>query len=390
MNLPSWIQMHGAVTHFPIALLIVGTACELWALLPGRPEGRRQWLRQVSLLLLGLAVVASLPSILTGYLHGRNYRFAPVQYDAHWKLGVVSTVLAAFVLFFRLARRDRLGNGARAVTSLGLLGATLVVGYTGHLGGEMVFGTEGDVSSAATPAPRTAVVVEPAKPAPVVNSGTANRLDRAAGLVANSAAKLEGASTRLAAAAARPTPQPAPVVAAPGAAARPASAPSHPQLDSIAARLEAAAARYERAAARLDQATARLSGKPAPSQASRNAGAGSAGAPVAGAPPAAKPPTTSRQFALDPTLVRQGAVLVASDTMDCLSCHKLAGKGGRSSTALEGAGTRNPDPEWQLRHLKNPESVVPGSKMPAYDWEQDETLKEAEVRAMAHYLASLK
>lgn len=86
---------------------------------------------------------------------------------------------------------------------------------------------------------------------------------------------------------------------------------------------------------------------------------------------------------LDPELVKKGQALVQST--GCLGCHAIGGQGGAVGPALDGTGSRHPDIEWQIRHLKNPPAEVPGSTMPPYNH-----LSEPDLRAMAHYLVSLK
>jgi quinol-cytochrome oxidoreductase complex cytochrome b subunit len=104
----------------------------------------------------------------------------------------------------------------------------------------------------------------------------------------------------------------------------------------------------------------------------------SAPRPAAGSTITAAPSTS-----LDPKRVAAGRDLVEKN--GCKGCHKLAGQGAAVGPPLDGAGARQPDPDWQLRHLKDPAAVVPGSTMPAY-----KHLEETDLRAMATFLASLK
>jgi ubiquinol-cytochrome c reductase cytochrome b subunit len=85
----------------------------------------------------------------------------------------------------------------------------------------------------------------------------------------------------------------------------------------------------------------------------------------------------------DAALVKKGKSLFESS--GCLGCHSLVGKGGAIGPALDDAGARHPDMSWQMRHLKAPDSVTPGSIMPPFD-----RLSDADRRALAAYLLSLK
>ena len=83
-----------------------------------------------------------------------------------------------------------------------------------------------------------------------------------------------------------------------------------------------------------------------------------------------------------------------SDDIACLSCHKLAGSGGRGGPNLDGEGTKHPDANWQFQHLLNPKSEVPNSAMPDYDpadsANADLHLTPEKLRALAAYLTTLR
>jgi quinol---cytochrome c reductase cytochrome c subunit, bacillus type len=61
---------------------------------------------------------------------------------------------------------------------------------------------------------------------------------------------------------------------------------------------------------------------------------------------------------------REGAVLFAQS--GCLSCHLFEGTGGTVGPDLTEEGTRGRGKEWQIAHLKDPDSRTPGSSMPAF------------------------
>jgi quinol-cytochrome oxidoreductase complex cytochrome b subunit len=90
------------------------------------------------------------------------------------------------------------------------------------------------------------------------------------------------------------------------------------------------------------------------------------------------PPVT-----LDPALAKMGRTLYEQN--GCSGCHKLGGQGGTVGPPHDGEGARHPDLNWQVRHLKNPSAVTPGSTMPSF-----KQLSDSDLRALATYLLSLK
>lgn len=94
-------------------------------------------------------------------------------------------------------------------------------------------------------------------------------------------------------------------------------------------------------------------------------------------------PAAVTHAALDPVLVNKGQTLF--DQNGCTACHKVGGQGGAVGPPLDGEGTRRPDLDWQVQHLKDPAAVTKGSTMPSY-----KQLSERDLRALANYLASLK
>lgn len=69
----------------------------------------------------------------------------------------------------------------------------------------------------------------------------------------------------------------------------------------------------------------------------------------------------------------------------CTACHMIGGVGGTSGPDLSGVGSRRPDVDWHIGHLKNPSAKAPNSAMPAYAG-----IPEEELRGLAEYMVSLK
>jgi uncharacterized membrane protein/cytochrome c2 len=371
----SWVEVHGATTHFPIALLLVACLLDLGAIWARKPA----W-REAALLLLVLAV-ASLPiSLLSGYLTGREYARAPVGYQNHWMAAVATSIFATALLAWRLKARDQLARTARFGAIALMMSCAVTVSYTGFVGGQMVFGSR--------ESPATVVVADAVQTAPVdktpqstLDNSTAN-LSKAAGRLGNAAVKLDVATQKITTTPAQPATPPA---------TSPALNAKIAEMDRTAEKLNRAAERFERSAQRLE----RLAQAPAGPEKNAALSANSAQSPLKAAAattaPVASPKVTAKAAAppeaqapsFDPQLVAEGEKLLRSEDTDCLSCHKFNGEGRAKGPDLTFAGRLHGDIEWQIAHLKDPGSKVPGSKMPAYD-----DLNEQQLRALGTFLAS--
>jgi uncharacterized membrane protein len=109
-------HLHPAVVHFPIALLLVGSAVALFHLLwRGAADPRRGLpldLRRTAWFLLGLGWIATVPAVLSGLLAQ-----SPLPPDAPYR-GVLNwhtaTGLGVLVLYGLLLYRAWLFSGAKA------------------------------------------------------------------------------------------------------------------------------------------------------------------------------------------------------------------------------------------------------------------------------------
>lgn len=135
----SWPEAHGAVTHFPVALLITAFVFDLGAALFHYPP----W-RTVSLWLLVGAVIMAVPSLVAGWMTG-NLLFGhgahpPATFLWHRAMAFSTSGLALLLLIWRAASLDQLTGVARAGSILLIVLAAGAVGAAGFLGGRMVFG----------------------------------------------------------------------------------------------------------------------------------------------------------------------------------------------------------------------------------------------------------
>lgn len=84
---------------------------------------------------------------------------------------------------------------------------------------------------------------------------------------------------------------------------------------------------------------------------------------------------------MDPSVAR-GKRLFAEH--HCAACHRIHGEGGRVGPDLSYVGDRRPERSWHIRHYRDPQSVSPGSPMPAFK------LPKEDLNDLASYMLSLK
>ena len=134
----SWPEMHGALTHFPVALILISAFFETFAFLLKKDE----W-RKTSYLLLWMAVLLAIPTLVSGWLTGQTLFGSlpqlPGIFVDHRFAAFTTTTLALITLIWRASRRDNITGGERMAALVLLLVTAAVVGYTGYLGGKMVF-----------------------------------------------------------------------------------------------------------------------------------------------------------------------------------------------------------------------------------------------------------
>lgn len=83
---------------------------------------------------------------------------------------------------------------------------------------------------------------------------------------------------------------------------------------------------------------------------------------------------------VDP-LVLQGKALYKE--LDCAGCHRIHGEGEAEGPDLSYVGDRR-DREWLIRHFRDPEALVPGSKMPDFGF------NDQELNNLTAYMLSLR
>jgi uncharacterized membrane protein len=128
-------RLHVAMVHLPIALLLVAGLIELWRLIRG-VKGPSP--TAITCVILG-ACSAVLASIF-GWIHAAYQTYAGPQAHAmeiHRWLGVATSAVAVIAAFLILRRREN----ASPIYRLSAVTAALLVGITGHFGGNLTHGS---------------------------------------------------------------------------------------------------------------------------------------------------------------------------------------------------------------------------------------------------------
>lgn len=147
--------LHPAIVHFPIVLILLGTAAAVAALLR-----RKNHLPLLAGALLVLGTVGAWVSVQTGESDGGLVESRSSQMesllDAHenWAkrtLVIAAAAAVAAALSAALFRFPRTARAVAAVAAAAALAATYAVYQTGHRGGALVYQHGAGVATAAAP-----------------------------------------------------------------------------------------------------------------------------------------------------------------------------------------------------------------------------------------------
>lgn len=133
----SWPYLHGAITHFPVAMLIAGILFDI-----GGAAFKKRDLRMVGFWMLVVAVLGAGASLISGTL-AANALFdgrVPAILARHRLMAYITGVLALILVLWRIKARDAM-RGPVLYASL-ILGFLLSVsaGVTGYIGGSIALG----------------------------------------------------------------------------------------------------------------------------------------------------------------------------------------------------------------------------------------------------------
>lgn len=134
----AWIEflglMHPLVLHFPLALLLVGAAAVVWNWFRGE-EGIGEFAFHCIWIGAAMALVAA----VTGWFLGED-EAGEKGLELHRWFGVGSAAAAVALTAMASLSRTDARPGLLGMTRILALVTALGIGFTGHLGGEMVWG----------------------------------------------------------------------------------------------------------------------------------------------------------------------------------------------------------------------------------------------------------
>jgi uncharacterized membrane protein/mono/diheme cytochrome c family protein len=141
-------RTHAILVHFPIAMLIVAAVLEVIAALRdrfGRPAEHPLTLSHAGLVCVGFGTAGAIAASAAGWFNADIEGVgSSVESNLFWHrwLGITVCVLAVVIAIAGLAGRSGVRRRPVVVYRGVLLLTAALVGFTGHLGGNMVYGSD--------------------------------------------------------------------------------------------------------------------------------------------------------------------------------------------------------------------------------------------------------
>jgi len=132
-----WDKLHGAITHFPIALLLFSTACDFVSITLKKLPFARE-LRSISLYALAIAALAALGGVISGIALSKGDMWGRGDFGWHHRFVWPAFGLLVALAVWRLVVREATSRfGLRVYLCLTLLAAGLIAA-AGYFGGELL------------------------------------------------------------------------------------------------------------------------------------------------------------------------------------------------------------------------------------------------------------
>ena len=134
-----WDQLHGATTHFPIALLLFSTACDFASVVLPRFAFARE-LRRVSFYGLAGAAIASIGAVVSGIALTKGNLWGRGELGWHHRLIWPAFGLLMALAVWRLIVRDGMSRTGLWLYLILMFVASGLMAAAGYFGGEMLLG----------------------------------------------------------------------------------------------------------------------------------------------------------------------------------------------------------------------------------------------------------
>jgi uncharacterized membrane protein len=132
-----WDKLHGAMTHFPIALLMFSTACDFVSVAFKKLSFARG-LRLVSFYGLAFAALASLGAVVSGIALTKGDMWGRGDFGWHHRFVWPAFGLLLALAVWRLVVRDGMSRTGLCLYLVLMLLASGLVAAAGYYGGELL------------------------------------------------------------------------------------------------------------------------------------------------------------------------------------------------------------------------------------------------------------
>ena len=132
-----WDKLHGAMTHFPIALLLFSTACDFVSVTLRKLSFSRE-LRIVSFYGLAAAALASLGAVISGIALTKGDLWGRGNFAWHHRFVWPAFALLVALAVWRLVVRDAMSRAGLILYLVLMLLASGLIAAAGYFGGEIL------------------------------------------------------------------------------------------------------------------------------------------------------------------------------------------------------------------------------------------------------------
>src|ERR1700758_216757 len=134
-----WDQLHGAMTHFPIALLLFSAACDFASVVLHKFAFACE-LRRVSYYGLAFSAIASVGAVVSGIALTNGNMWGRGELGWHHRFIWPAFGLLVALAVWRLIVRDHMSRGSLYVYLFLMFLTSGLVAAAGYFGGELVLG----------------------------------------------------------------------------------------------------------------------------------------------------------------------------------------------------------------------------------------------------------